>query len=580
MYESSTCLFKERLPWSKKRSSCVELPHLQSDSTPNLHQSVCRPQPWMSMTRQVNGQASSAAGLAVPACHQSSYQLSLTRSASPEASSAADGIIPPHHHAQSAASVPYSEGLFGRQRAAKRKSAPAPPHQYSGSSADRQQATKCFKVSSPDVEHHQMSQAAQHALAALDRVNTRRGQTPAVATSAAVQPQQHLDALDRFNARKGYAQPAAAAACFGTPQTAPDYSHTAVGSDAAAQSSTAQMKPGWLAQGQAPTRGSLRSDQRPHAQLSRRQEAQRPLDALDLFNMRHRGSNLAAEASARGAATEYQLPAQQAPVVEEAGQPTLDGLDRFNARKGRSKAAGAITSKTVVNPVIVHGKMIDIKEDTANDSQQSQTTSVQPEQVSHLPATTAAAMAESSMTSHTPDALDRVNGVLLARRNSRKRASTPLHRSSASPEATENSTHLLTDAHMQVPGETALGSDHADAIYHSRREAAIMQARRQESDSTEVLGSGLRSAAAWQDGAQTAYRWSTQGLGTAGGQLRALVLKKKGMHAFDSDISGEICQQQLNVVKRNRPVSEGGVGLSAVRPETVAQTGNVFKRLG
>ncbi len=55
--------------------------------------------------------------------------------------------------------------------------------------------------------------------------------------------------------------------------------------------------------------------------------------------------------------------------------------------------------------------------------------------------------------------------------------------------------------------------------------------------------------------------------------------KHKLMRAFDSDIGGER-EQQLNVVKRTKPVSEGGVGVRAVRPETVAQTGNVFKRLG
>ncbi|KAL0043498.1 hypothetical protein WJX79_006295 [Trebouxia sp. C0005] len=80
------------------------------------------------------------------------------------------------------------------------------------------------------------------------------------------------------------------------------------------------------AAGQAPPRGSLRADQRPHAQLSRRQEAQRPLDGLDLFNMRHKAPDVRAEASTHGAATEYQQPAQQAQMVVD--QPILDGLDR------------------------------------------------------------------------------------------------------------------------------------------------------------------------------------------------------------------------------------------------------------
>ena len=537
------------------------------------------------MTRQVNGQASSAPGLAVAPCYQSSYQLSLTRSASPEASSAAEGIAP-HHHAQSGNSVPYSEGLFGRQRAAKRKAAPAapppPPHQHSGSTADRQQATKSFKASSPDVDHHdQMSQAAQHALAALDRVNSRRGQTPTAAIPAAVQPQQHLDALDRFNARKGYSQPAAAAAvCFGDPQSAADHSHTAL-ANGTAQSSIAQVNPAWSAQGQAPPRGSLRADQRPHAQLSHRQEAQRPLDALDLFNMRRKAPNVGAETSAHGAATGHQQPPQQAQMVEEAGQPILDGLDRFNARKGRRKLV-VNPGRTVVNPGktdVNPGKMIDTREDTANESQQSHTTSVQPEQVSRLPAATAAAMAESSMTTHTPDALDRVNCLLLARRNLRKRASTPLHHSSASPGATQTSTHLLTDAKMGVAGQIASGSDQADINDHSMREAGGLQAREQGSAVSEVFGSGLRSAAAWQGGAQTACRGAHPGLNTAGGQ-KALVPKHKRMRAFDSDIAVECEQQQLNVVKRNRPVSENGVAVRAVRPETVAQTGTVFKRLG
>ncbi|KAA6418078.1 MAG: hypothetical protein FRX49_11919 [Trebouxia sp. A1-2] len=363
------------------------------------------PQPWMSMTRQVN--VSSAAGPEAAACHQSSCQLSLTGSASPEASSAAEGIIPPRHHAQSADSVPYSEGLFGRQRAAKRKSAPAapPPHQHSGSTANRQQVTKSFKLSSPDVEHHhQMSQAAQLALAALDR---------------------------------------------------------------------------------APPRGSLRADQRPHAQLSRRQEAQRPLDALDLFNMRHKAPDVRAEASTHGAATEYQQPAQQAQMVVD--QPILDGLDRFNARKGRSKAAGVANSITVAG----------------------------------------------------------------------------------------TSTHILIDAKMQVAGEAASGSDQADVNDHNKREAAGLQAREQGSAVSKGFASGLRSAAAWQDGAQTAYRGSYQGFGTAGGQ-RALVPQHKRMRAFDSDIGVE-CEQSLNVVRRNGPISAGG---GRVCPEHVAQIGTVFKRLG
>lgn len=555
----------------RMRSSCVELPHPLTSRARNLHQHVCRPQPWMSMTRQVN--VSSAAGPEAAACHQSSCQLSLTGSASPEASSAAEGIIPPRHHAQSADSVPYSEGLFGRQRAAKRKSAPAapPPHQHSGSTANRQQVTKSFKLSSPDVEHHhQMSQAAQLALAALDRVNSRRGHIPSVGAQAAAQPQQHLDALDRFNARKGYAQPAAAAAaaCLSDPQIAANQSHMAVASNTA-QSSTAQIRPGGSPQGQAPPRGSLRADQRPHAQLSRRQEAQRPLDGLDLFNMRHKAPDVRAEASTHGAATEYQQPAQQAQMVVD--QPILDGLDRFNARKGRSKAAGVANSITVVNP----GKMIDIREDTADESQQSQTTSVQPEQGFCRPAAAAAAMAESSMTAHIPDALDGVNCILLARRNTRKHAAAALNRSSASPEVAGTSTHILIDAKMQVAGEAASGSDQADVNDHNKREAAGLQAREQGSAVSKGFASGLRSAAAWQDGAQTAYRGSYQGFGTAGGQ-RALVPQHKRMRAFDSDIGVE-CEQSLNVVRRNGPISAGG---GRVCPEHVAQIGTVFKRLG
>ncbi|KAL0045831.1 hypothetical protein WJX82_006084 [Trebouxia sp. C0006] len=175
--------------------------------------------------------------------------------------------------------------------------------------------------------------------------------------------------------------------------------------------------------------------------------------------------------------------------------------------------------------------------------------------------------------------LTRVNCLLLARRNSRKRASTPLHHSSASPEATQTSTHLLTDAKMGVAGQIASGSDQADINDHSMREAGGLQAREQGSAVSEVFGSGLRSAAAWQGGAQTACRGAHQGLNTAGGQ-KALVPKHKRMRAFDSDIAVECEQQQLNVVKRNRPVSENGVAVRAVRPETVAQTGTVFKRLG
>lgn len=576
--------------------ACMMLPLLRAShdtdhaiycGAANLHLTACRPQPWMTMTRQLHGQESSAPAASLH--HQTSHHPSSARSASPDASSATDSMTT-QHDPQSADPIPFSEGLFGRQRAAKRKAVPAQPPQHVASTSDRQGIHRSLTADQPAAEAHQAQHAVQQALVALDRVNARRRQTASAAAAPAAQPQRHLDALDRFNASKGHPPQTAAAAPavgFSGAQSVPHRSAALFSSSTAhrgTDSSTShrgtdQSAPSKLAQGQAHWNGPMGAYQHPPAPPSHHTEAHRPFAAQD---RRQRSCTSDASLLDDAAAGDCQGPFQQAGVCRGAAQRPLDGLDRFNARKHRSKASTPASRSAVGGPVPVLTRTDAAREDAANDSQQSQTTFADLEQVSCLPAgRAAAAAANSSMATHTPDALDRVNSILMARRDSRKPSSARLHRSSASPEATESSTQPQTDTHMQPTAQAALGGENAEAIdSHTQARVTSDQGRADSIPQASVVG--LRSAAAWRDDGRKANVVNGDNLVRQLAAEQASVAKHKRMRSFDSDSDGQSSQAKDDddVTKRSRSSSRNASGSRGMRSGQVVQTANVFKRLG
>lgn len=495
------------------------------------------------MTRQTNGKTSRSASpaLQTPAVQvQSSRQPASIRSASPTATPAADDAMAHHHsHSASAGAAPYSQGLFGRERALKRKPTPVPPgfSDQSLDDLDTADRRKSRKVHSHSTQLPHMPQAVKQALNALDRVNACRGYAPASTSEPADQlHQQFLDGLDRYNARMGHTQSAATLSSDAHRQ-AGHLSHAADSINTnRGKSATAVSSPSLLRATNADPGGSAQQlDQRPHDSFS--QVARRPADALDMFNMRHKGHSSTAELPVSATAHHRQQLRHPQQTCPADAQRALDGLDRFNARKGHHGATAATKDHSIASAG---------KEDTANDSQQSQTTSLEPDQISCLHSR-AGALAGSSVTSHDPDALDRVNSVLLARRQSRDASLAGHYPSSSSPEATESRTHGQTDTKQQ-----------------SRQQC------------------GLRSAAAWQnDSSGLPPNPLLQSDNMPEGftvRSKASHLRKR-MRAFDDDIDRGLAQQG-NVIRRVLPACQSAVNSDGFRSGRAVQKGGVFTRLG
>ena len=299
--------------------------------------------------------------------------------------------------------VPHSEGLFGRQRAAKRQhshiaitsedSTPvaSPPVIGNGFSKDRLQP------------RHQHS-AKQSSEPVLNRgMNIEPAQTPS-STFA----RRGFDALDRLNARKGYGPPATLPSSHSPLQPA-NHSKPVKANPVSMTADASAV----TAQAAVPVQSHASAQSLPR-QLP--QEASRPIDALDRFNKRHKSQGKMHDGIAHGlVSAEYQL-GQSRCTAEAQAQRPLDALARFNMRKGHRPFG---TSVPVTKPDVQETDAeIPAKEDTAAESQQSQTTSVELEQV--LPIQNRPTLAkESSESSQTPDALDKLNSVLLQRRQQR-----------------------------------------------------------------------------------------------------------------------------------------------------------------
>ena len=365
-----------------------------------------------------------------PAAHaQSLNQLSSGRSSSPAANPAADDHASnrQHDNAAGGGTVPHSEGLLGRERAAKRKqlSVSTAPDDLIHRASDRH---KLRKLHTPGADLYQASSTAKQGSDALDRYNARHGLKPAVSTP---EPEERiLDALDRFNAKRGYSRPVeepSSAAQGPATSVDPVRGRVQIGSSNRLLIQASQHQPG---------RHDQMLSQRPHNQLSH-QVAQRPSDALDMYNMR-KGH---AKVTANDSSSDQQQPFRSLEVHQIKAQRPLDALDRFNARKGQSPASQATQyNNSAASP---------IKEDTANDSQQSQTTSVEPEQVTRRHGKEPAVLGECSVAGHTPKALVGVNSVLLARHWSRDPSLAIVDHAASSPEATQSSTHTQTGGSQQ-----------------------------------------------------------------------------------------------------------------------------------
>ena len=149
----------------------------------------------------------------------------------------------------------------------------------------------------------------------------------------------------------------------------------------------------------------------------------------------------------------------------------------------------------------------------AEDSQQSQSTSLESQYVSDLRgARSGRHLVEGFTATHIPDALDRVNSILLARRKSR--TATPAaqtRRTSASPDARVSSTHAPT-AGIELTNQPV------DMPVDEVEQSSFAQNR--------AVPSGMYSNRL----STAAHRLS------APGSVRSVPLVKKRMRAFDDDV--------------------------------------------
>lgn len=404
----------------------VDLYQSTPDSEPAKRHGILKPtidgkmpKPWMSMKSSGRLDTAVPAHLQTPRPQaQAVLQQRRLLGSAPAAMVQAAMRTPAaaqHQQSDQLDMVPHGEGLFGRQRAAKRQ------HSHIAiTSEDRTPiASAPVIASSFTTGIPQPTPAAKQSSAPI--LETYRGKkTQAAQTAGKSTPEQRgFDALDRLNARKGYGNLATLPSSHRLLQPA-KHSKALKGNQLAADATAAIT-----AQASLPIQSPASAESQPR-QLH--QEALRPIDALDRFNKRHKSQGKTHEAlPPHGSRSAHQQPDQSRRTAEGQAQRPLDALARFNMRKGH-KPFG--TNSPVTNPDV---QEIDVdlpaKEDTAAESQQSQTTSVELEQV--LPMQTRSIIAkESSESSQTPDALDKLNSVLLQRRQQRlgKQAqSVPVH---------------------------------------------------------------------------------------------------------------------------------------------------------
>ena len=505
------------------------------------------------MKRQAPAHASSTlntpANLAYKPGHHSSVQ-----SVSPEETptAAAFPSLSPHQlDRQSPFShtpAPYSAGLFGRQHAAKRQHL---------SDVNMQAASMDSPKASPLATPAAHQGAASPLQDALDRFNARRGNRMSSASAPSKPAQQPLDALDRFNARKGFKQ-----------QT--NISHKAI-----AHSSGASLHPAAQAHlNRAPSdpqcRGMMQasvSSQQPSnsagSQPAQQQHTQRGMDALDRFNRRRgfKASNSSPSPQGADAATQHK--SRLHPQARQHAQQPLDALastlphpdshpHRLHSASYQQASEG------------------DVQDTTCEDSQQSQTISLELQHISDLRGIRPAASSVAGFpATHTPDALDRVNSILLARRKSRIGVSAAqVCRTSASPDATVSSAPAQT-VDLQVSNQPV------DMSLDELKQCSRVQMRQDDAVPSGMYSSRLHP---------TGYRSSTADLlhmakvaDGASGSARNLSLGRKRMRTCDD--GGDDGNAGGAVAKKKAKAVDAVAGLQCHTTGKGARQGNVFDRL-
>ena len=503
------------------------------------------------MKRQAPSHASPSLNTPANLAYKSSHHSSLHSFFSEETpTAAAVPSLPQYQHRQSPSSdlpAPHSAGLFGRQRAAKSQHLP-----HVNMPAAPRDSPKVSPLSIPAAHQREASPLQD----ALDRFNARRGNRLSSASAPSKPAQQPVDALDRFNARKGFKQQNS-------------LSHKAV-----AHSSGASLHPAAqvhrtpldshgiaMLQMPAPASSQQPSQSAGPQRAQQQQQGHRGVDALDRFNMR-RGFKASSDSPpAQGADAAAQHKARLHAQASQQAQCSLDGLASThlhpNPHPHHSQSAGYQQASEGVQD----------REHTAEDSQQSQTTSLESRRVTDLcAARPAVPLAEGFTATHTPDALDRVNSILLARRKSRAGVSAAQAcRASASPDPTLSSAHAQTVG-MQVTNQPV------DMSVDEVEQSSSAQMRQSDSAPSGMYSSRVLPTTHRSDTADLMARLA----GGASGSVRDVPVSKKRMRAFDDGDASDGVTRKKTKAGNAAPV----IGMNGhCTTGKQGQQGGVFARL-
>lgn len=534
---------------------------------------LCRPKPWLSMKRQAPTQASPL--LSTPA--NVTFKPNQLRSyqSSPEEASPVPSPAP-SQHPQSLSSdnpIPYSSGLFGRQHAAKRQH--LPDGHASVSASPRDSPNACLH-STPTINQRGASslQPSMHVPDALDRFNARRGSRLSATTALSKPAQQHLDALDRFNARKGFTQQTSmartAVAHSGGASSNPAgqvHTHSAPTDPHHAVTdlqSRAKSQMHALLSSSQPTQAAAPQ----HAQhAQQQQQTQRGLEALDRVNRRRgfKTSSNSPSPSTQGAATTTAAEhmSRLHPLARQQAQRPLHEL--ASPHPHPRPQPHRLSCQQASEGVEVQGN-------AAEDSQQSQCTSVESQRVTELRSSRPAVpLVQGFAPSHTFDALDRVNSLLLARRKSRTQApAAGSCRASASPDASVSSAHAQTVDTQVTSNPVGLCVDEVKASSCGQIQqddtvppSSIVSSRMHPSTHKSRIADMMHSAKAT--------------LGASRSVKNAPVVKKR-MRAFDNDDDGEDSMGGSDIL-RKRAKADYAVAHDCHTTGRGAQHGTVFNRL-
>ena len=464
--------------------------------------------------------------------------------------------------------TPYPSGLFRRQHAAKRQHVPNVHASVSTSPLDSPRASP---LSTPAID--QRGPSSFHVPDALDRFNARRGSRLSATTAPSRPAQQPLDALDRFNARKGFAQQTGMAHKAVAPSggasldpAAQVYTHPApTGPHHAAADplSRAKVQVHALPSSQQPSQATApqRAQHAQHAQ----QQTQRGLEALDRVNWRRgfKASSNVSSPSPQGAATTTAAEHRSRlhPLAWQA-QQTLHDLT--STHLGPQPQSHRLSCQQALEGV--KGQ-----DSTAEDSQQSQCTSLESQHVTELRSSRPAVpMVQGFAPTHTPDALDRVNSLLLARRKSRTQApAAGTCRASASPDTS------VSSAHAQAV-DTQVASHPVDMSVDEAKASSCGQIQQDDMVPPSGMVSSRMHPTAHRSRITDMMHSAKATLGASGPVKNAPVVKKR-MRAFDDDVEED--SMGGSCILRKRAKADFAVAHDCCTTGQGTQQGTVFNRL-